>query len=102
MMYYEFIGKLEHLRDYALPMHPFPGVDDYHKIIEPVYLDHPMLDDRNPKMQLAMMYAAGGMSLMKKMLDEVHEIQIQKKLGDKIQIEVTIHKHDGKEDHDGK
>lgn len=102
MMYFEFQEKLGDIQNQGLLMHRFPTFGEYAAIIEPVYTEHPMFDHhKDQKTQIAMLYAAGGLSLMKRLLEEVENLKIYRIHGDMYGLDVYTHMIDGKEDHDG-
>lgn len=99
MMYFEFTEKLGELQNQGLLMHRFPTFGEYAAIIEPVYTNHPMFDHhKDQKTQIAMLYAAGGLSLMKRLQSEV---DILMRTTDQEYYKFLMTLYDGKEDHDG-
>ena len=99
MMYFEFQEKLGDLQNQGLLMHRFPTYGEYAAIIEPVYAHHPMFDHHpDQKTQVAMLYAAGGLSLMKRLQTEVDRLMRSKT---KEEYDYMLSLYDGKEDHDG-
>ena len=99
MMYFEFTERLGDLQNQGLLMHRFPTFGEYAAILEPVYTHHPMLDHRkDQKTQVALLYAAGGLSLMKRLQTEVDNLM---RCTNKDECEYLLSLYDGKEDHDG-
>lgn len=99
MMYFEFTERLGELQNKGLLMHRFPTFGEYDAIIEPVYTNHPMFDHhKDHKTQIAMLYAAGGLSLMKRLQSEV---DILMRTTDQEYYKFLMNLYDGKEDHDG-
>lgn len=99
MMYFEFTERLGDLQNQGLLMHRFPTFGEYAAIIEPVYTYHPMFDHhKDQKTQVAMLYAAGGLSLMKRLLTEVDVIR---RCTNETEYVELLSLYDGKEDHDG-
>ena len=99
MMYFEFTERLGELQNQGLLMHRFPTYGEYAAIIEPVYTYHPMFDHhKDQKTQIALLYSAGGLSLMKRLQSEVDIIN---RCTNSIEYASMMCLYDGKEDHDG-